>query len=167
MSFLLDALGKADDDRRRAEVPELRTYNQSHGFALGGVARGFILLCLLLGFFALGYFLRPYMETSWFARSGPGQDVPTVQSLEHAPDQIVAKPSGTLSPEKKIAPETPIRTYALEVISYSDSPGERFVMINCEVVHEGGRLITGETLLSISPDAVVLESAGDQFRVGL
>ena len=107
------------------------------------------------------------LETSWFARSGPGQDVPTVQSLEHAPDQIVAKPSGTLSPEKKIAPETPIRTYALEVISYSDSPGERFVMINGEVVHEGGRLITGETLLSISPDAVVLESAGDQFRVGL
>lgn len=146
MSFLLDALSKADDDRRRSEVPELKTYNQGRHSPLRGVVRGLALLCLLSLFFTFGYFLRPYLETTWFEQ---GQVNLSNQSLQATKSQ----------------PEVVGRVYALEVISYSDSPASRFVMIGGVLVHEGEMLDTGEKLILIEPNAMVLEKEGRPIRV--
>ncbi len=174
MSFLLDALGKADDDRRRSEVPELRTYNQGRQSPLRVVIRGFLLLSLCLVFFALGYFLRPTLEKTLFALGGASMSNLPVQVKEQPVERPVSR-----QPEKKAAAENvpkaveevskieASQAFELEVISYSNSPAARFAMINGAVIHEGEMLMSGEKLLLIETDGVVLEKAGRQIRVGL
>jgi hypothetical protein len=169
MSFLLDALGKADHDRRRSEVPELRTYNPARRSPLRGLLRGLTWLSLLVFTFALGYFLRPYLDTTFFNHG--------VASEGKLTEQMVSKP------EDKAISVTPVQTkalalenvpqesgadhtaYELEVISYSDSPPARFAMINGVMLYEGEKLGSGEVLLMIEPDAVVLDKAGTQIRL--
>jgi hypothetical protein len=59
------------------------------------------------------------------------------------------------------------RVFELEVISYSDVPAVRFSMINGVVVHEGDVLSTGERVLKIEPNAVVLDRAGVELRISM
>ena len=167
MSFLLDALGKADDDRRRSEVPELRTYNQGRRSPLRVAIRGFLLLSLCIVFFALGYFLRPTLEKTLFAKGVASMSNLPAQAKEQPVERPVSR-----QPEKMVAAEDAPKieanqAFELEVVSYSNSPAARFVMINGAVIREGEILISGETLLLIEPDGVVLEKAGQQIRIGL
>ncbi len=163
MSFLLDALGKADDDRRRSEVPELRTYNQGSRSPLRAVIRGFLLLSLCVVFFALGYFLRPALEKTLVPQG--------VSSMSNLPAQAKEQPVERQPAKIAAAEDAPkieaSQAFELEVVSYSSSPAARFVMINGAVIHEGEMLISGETLLLIEQNGVVLEKAGRQIRIGL
>ena len=158
MSFLLDALGKADDDRRRAEVPELRTYRHRKSSVLSRVGRGLLLLILVLGAFAGGYFARPWLDTAWSSgevgktAGTPAADNPAVTG----PPAEEASPSDSL-----VAPAG----LELEVISWSERPQARFAMINGAVVHEGDTLASGERLLRIEEDAVVLQQSGQTMRL--
>ncbi|MCP4009505.1 MAG: general secretion pathway protein GspB [Proteobacteria bacterium] len=174
MSFLLDALGKADDDRRRSEVPELRTYNQGRRSPMRAVIRGFLLLSLCLAFFTLGYFLRPALEKNLFTKGVasmsnlPAQpkEQPVERPASRQPAKMTAAENVPKAVEKAAKVEAS-QAFELEVISYSNSPTARFAMINGAVIHEGEMLISGETLLLIEADAVILEKAGRQIRVGL
>ena len=165
MSFLLDALGKADHDRRRSEVPELKTYNPGRRPVLRGGVRILIWLSLMTFFFSLGYFARPYLETTFFSYE--------VVDTSKTSEEMLAKPEGKeASTEtaqageiKNVARNSNQSPYGLEVISYADSPPARFVMINGAMLHEGDRLGSGEVLLTIEPDAVVLDKAGTQIRL--
>jgi len=170
MSFLLDALGKADDDRRRSEVPELRSYNQGSRSPLRAVIRGFLLLGLCVVFFALGYFLRPALEKTLFPQGVSSMSNLPAQAKEQPVERQPAKIAAA-EDASKAAEEAPkieaSQAFELEVVSYSSSPAARFVMINGAVIHEGEMLISGETLLLIEQDGVVLEKAGRQIKVGL
>lgn len=160
MSFLLDALGKADYDRRRAEVPELKNYNQDNKRSLQRTLRAFVLMSLLLISFVLGYFLRPYLEPILFE----GSSVNAVNVPETRDTQAKRDPTQV---EQIAPPEVVARVLELEVISYSDVPAVRFAMINGVVAHEGDVLGTGERLLKIEPDAVVLDRAGVELRISM
>lgn len=167
MSFLLDALGKADHDRRRSEVPELRSYNRASRSPFLGVLRGLLLLCLLLIFFVFGYVTRPYLETTLFGQTR----VSLVGSPAPAIEEPVEVPAPNESDHTVAVASTAYDNFAskfeLEVISYSESPAVRFVMINGSVIHEGEVLDTGEQLILIEPDAVVLLQGDREIRVGL
>jgi hypothetical protein len=166
MSFLLDALGKADHDRRQSEVPELRTYNQVRRSTIGRVLRGVGLVGLLILCFALGYALRPYLERLVSDPLEPGMSNVPAQIMEKpANEDIIAQPSPAATVNLPSEPDS--QAYALEVISYSESPAARFAMINGAMVREGEVLRSGEVLLFIESDAVVLEKAGKQIRVGM
>ena len=153
MSFLLDALSKADEDRRRAEVPELRSYHRRKPSAWGRAWRALLLLILLLGAFAGGYFARPWLE-------------PVL-----APDRglsLVAEPVARTAPAQVATPAPPPQAAArlvLEVVSWSERPQARFAMINGVVVYEGDTLDSGEQVLRIESEAVVLQSAGETIRL--
>lgn len=164
MSFLLDALGKADHDRRQSEVPELRMHNQVRRSPIGRLLHGVGFSGLLILCFALGYVLRPYLET---LVSDPLEssvsNVPVKSMEKPADEKIAAQPLPAVT--AKLPPEPVSRAYELEVISYSEFPAVRFAMINGAMVYEGEVLGSGEVLLLIESDAVVLEKAGKQIRV--
>lgn len=159
MSFLLDALGKADDDRRKAEVPELRTYRRRETTVWGRIGRASVLIVLLLVAFGSGYLARPWLETSWLAEKEVNTVAGPVQTTVAAPDVTTAKPVG--------GPQTTAVTSVLEleVISWSERPQARFAMINGSVVHEGDTLDSGERLLRIEQDAVVLKQSDQTIRL--
>ena len=167
MSFLLDALGKADHDRRRSEVPELRTYEQRGGSSLRSILRGVLIISLLLLSFAAGYVLRPVLENAVFggillARAPveeQGIDTPAGVGAASEPDPVAPLASDTI--------RMPGAIPVLEVISYSETPSARFAMINGAVVYEGEVLATGERVLEIEANAVLLDRSGEQIRVGL
>ena len=167
MSFLLDALGKADHDRRRSEVPELRTYSQTGRSPLRGVLRSFALLSLLCLFFGLGYFSRPFLDRNIFNAETAGSNPVVPQVPENRVTPAVSTPSAPAEVSESAVLQKVARAFDLEVISYSELPTARFVMINGTMLREGEMLGSGETLLTIEPDAVVLDAAGKQIRVGM
>ena len=169
MSFLLDALGKADEDRRRAEVPELRTYRQSYRSPWRRVLSGLFVLFFMVLSFVAGYMLRPYLESRFAQQTAPVADAPPPASVPPATQApaaaaVAEAPRGTLPINVQ---DATVPGLELEVISYSENPSARFAMINGLVLHEGDVLQTGEQLLVIERDAVILERAGQPVRVGM
>ena len=171
MSFLLDALGKADEDRRRAEVPELRTYRQSYRSPWRRVLSGLLIVSLLVLSFVAGYLLRPVLEPAFSRLSGPAESIapsvtPVQAPVQTAPAQ--APPVTQFQAPRPInAQEMTLPGIELEVISYAENPAARFAMINGLVLHEGDALQTGERLLVIERDAVILDRAGQAVRIGM
>ena len=160
MSFLLDALGKADDDRRRAEVPELRTYRHRKTSVAGRIGRSLLLLLVLLGAFAGGYLARPWLDAWW----SPAE---TASSLNTAPASAEPAAGPAASPPRPAAASGAVAGLELEVISWSERPQARFAMINGEVVHEGDTLASGERLLRIETDAVILQQDEQTIRLAM
>jgi len=163
MSFLLDALGKADDDRRRAVVPELRTPARKPGRRSGRALKALLLLCLALISFAAGYLSRPFIE--------PGFSLSIerdIQQNEVAQAPLTVSSDGNqvkVPEETSVPPEA--RRIELSVISYSREPAARFAMLNGFVMYEGDILADGQTLVEIKPDGVVIEAEGRQYNLGL
>ena len=164
MSFLLDALGKADEDRRRAEVPELRAYRQREPSLQGSILRLLLLVVLLAAAFALGYFLRPSLE-SIFTFSE--QETATAISEREAGENTPPAESKTVVAAPSTQTSHPGVKLELEVISWSENPQSRFAMINGAVVYEGDTLSSGERLVKIEADAVILQQDGVALRLGM
>lgn len=161
MSFLLDALGKADDDRRRAEVPELKTYRQRKRSLLSRVLRIALLLVSWLVVFALGYFLRPHLEAAW----SPGNEASRAVASEPPAEGMIDLATSQVPPPAQTNKE--ISALDLEVISWSENPQARFAMINGVVVYEGDTLSSGERLVEIKDDAVILMQDGSPVRLAM
>ncbi len=165
MSFLLDALGKADDDRRRAAVPELRTRGHQRNMPTRSVFRIVLLMLLALISFALGFLSRPYLE--------PGYTISIVRDGENAAVSSSAETNTAAAPAqnqfvRQKETQTPAATpIELSVISYSRVPTERFAMLNGFLMYEGDILSVGERLIEIRPDGVLLEKDGRQYKLSL
>lgn len=164
MSFLLDALGKADDDRRRAHIPELRTRREPSSSAWRYVFLGVIATTLLVFSFAAGYMLRPSIEARIAGKTNYTVTPPNPVALATG-DEIrkVARPGDSATHPLQDT-NSPLE---LEVISWSEQPEARFAMLNGVVVREGDLLGTGERLLGIEQNAVVLEKDGNSFRISM
>lgn len=89
------------------------------------------------------------------------------QVPENRVTPAVSTPSAPAEVSESAVLQKVARAFDLEVISYSELPAARFVMINGTMLREGEMLGSGETLLTIEPDAVVLDAAGKQIRVGM
>jgi len=179
MSFLLDALGKADDDRRRAMVPELRASRYQRRSPGRRALSIVLLICAILLSFVQGYLARPYIEqrlsgevsaSSSSAEVSP-PDVerpvePQTAAVEpgRLPDKVVAAPvMPAVQPEPALAAD-PIE---LSVISYAKQPAARFVMLDGVVMYEGDMLDEEVRLVQIKPDGVILERNGQEFSINL
>lgn len=169
MSFLLDALGKADDDRRRSAVPELRASGWQRNTPKRSLFRVVLLLVVVLVSFAMGFFSRPYFE--------PGYTISIVrdaQNIATSSKQGSEKPSlerPNMENSEKVSQDeiqpplsAPIE---LSVISYSSVPIERFAMLNGFLMYEGDILSAGERLIEIKADSVVLEKDGRQYTLSM
>lgn len=164
MSFLLDALGKADDDRRRATVPELRAPGHRRNTPTRSAFRIVLLMVLLLISFALGFLSRPYFDSGYAIKIV--RDVENSAALAKEVDATLplARPNATTQDEMQLPASLPIE---LSVISYSSVPTERFAMLNGFLMYEGDILSAGERLIEIKPGGVLLEKDGRQYKLGL
>lgn len=164
MSFLLDALGKADNDRRRAAVPELRTRGHKRNTPTRKAFRIVLLMFLALISFVLGFLSRPYIE--------PGYTISIIREESNAValsdadgDKSRSAPLN-IAEKEKLQPSL-VQQIELSVISYSSVPTERFAMLNGFLMYEGDILSAGERLIEIQPDGVLLEKDGRQYNVGM
>lgn len=170
MSFLLDALGRADDDRRRKDIPELHSRAIKYRSPWRYVFLGVLMAALLLLAFTLGYLLRPALDTTLFQEE-PGPAAAPLAAAQSSPAETAAPPqpvAAEKSADSAVKPDTAAKPgYELEVISYAAEPSARFAMINGIVVHEGDVLGGGERLSKIEKDAVVLDVSGRSVRIGM
>ena len=154
MSLLLDALGKAEADREQSQIPQLRTPVGRPQSPVWRVLKWLLLLCLIIASFVAGYFARPYLEQL----TSPIASAPQIE-----------KPVTTVAAPQASTPlvEEPKDVIELSAISYSEKPEIRFVMLNNSVMYEGDALSTGERIVKIERQGVVLEKDGKQKRIGL
>ncbi len=154
MSLLLDALGKAESDRDQSQIPQLRTPAGKPPSPLWRALKWILLFCLVIASFAAGYFARPYIVQY------------TSQSASMPETQNTNSPAAALQESAPPAPEPKV-AIELSAISYSEKPEIRFVMLNNSVMYEGDALSTGERVVKIERQGVVLEKDGHQQRIGL
>jgi type II secretion system (T2SS) protein B len=157
MSYILDALKRAERDRHLTHVPTLATIHASAHptrprwlWVGGGVLLVNAIVVVLL------------------LRAGPVAGPPGTTSLAPPaaapPTADVQKSAQPTAPRSAPpAPETPFAALKLEMVVNADDPTERAVYIS------GRRYVTGQSLErsamieSIAPDAVVLRWAGQRY----
>lgn len=158
MSFLLDALDKADNDRNRSQVTELQTPVKRKSTLLRSILKIQLILFLMILSFVLGYVLRPYIEGG-SATDGVGQ-----ASIEKSAAESDANNPVQVSHPQAAQQAADIK---LSAISYSNVPATRFAMINGFAMYEGDELASGERIQEIQRDAVVLAKNGTQIHLAL
>ena len=187
MSYILDALKRAERDRHLTHVPTLATVHTSAHptrrrwlWVGGGVLLvGAIVVMLLL---RAGPIAGPTETTSLVppAAAPPTADVqksaqPTATESNSAGTVSSAAPRSTQErsaqstapsptpPPSHAAPQTPFAALKLEMVVNADAPGERAVYISGRRYVTGQSLELGATIESIAPDAVVLRFAGQRY----
>lgn len=175
MSFLLDALGKADDDRRRAMVPQLRASRYQRRSPTRRALSMVLIIGALVLSFGLGYIARPYLESRLSAGSAEVSAsaaqspavVPRSPSLQPDNPPLDNEVAAKRVPEVQPEPVSPADSIELSVISYATKPTARFVMLDGVVMYEGDMLDEEIRLLLIKPDGVVMEKNGQEFSIDL
>jgi general secretion pathway protein B len=170
MSYILDALKRAERDRHLTHVPTLTTIHASahptrpHWLWVGGGV-------LLVNAIVVMLLLRPAPVAG---PTGTTSLAPPAVAPPTADVQKSAQPQSSLATEPRVAPptaprsaspapQTPFAALKLEMVVNADDPAERAVYIS------GRRYVTGESLErgamieSIAPDAVVLRWAGQRY----
>ncbi|MBI1734552.1 MAG: general secretion pathway protein GspB [Candidatus Rokubacteria bacterium] len=177
MSYILDALKKADRDRRQARVPSLATIHAVPD-ERRNVWPWVIAGALALNVAAFGGFVmlrespappppapvsvapRPVTTTA-DAPAPPAVTAKRVEAVATAAAPAAAAPARTPVPRD----ETPARepdVLKLEVLIYSSNPAERVAYINGQRYVEGQRVNARFTVERITSDSVVL--AGKDAR---
>ena len=168
MSYILDALKRAERDRHLTHVPTLATIHasahptRSRWLWVGGgvlLVNAIVLVLLLL-------------------RAGPGpvavptNPTPLAPPVEAPPTTNVQKSAPPTATESSLAPaprsappapQTPFAALKLEMVVNADDPAERAVYISGRRYVTGQSLEGGATIESIAPDAVVLRWAGQRY----
>lgn len=180
MSYILDALKKSEQKRNRGNVPTLQTSSRA---VFGqrslwlGIVIGMASLLVVAGAAWL-------INARWFQSAAPGATETAAESRvpESASGAATASASTSASvapaePEAAPAPEPAaeairvdsvdqmdanararLEELSLNVVSYSETPARRFVMLNQRIVRESGtvgdnvvvkRIMPGEALLRV------------------
>ncbi len=224
MSYILEALKKAEHDREIGQVPRI---DSEHERAAPGLSPRWVMVVVLALLINAGLLLvlfwpdEPSPADSRSAAMGPPSastraEVPTAPVVERAlpttPSVIAPGPpeAGTNSParvapsrtgSRGLTPEVTVEPPAMPVIAaaeshvsqsgdlpvwpqvpdyilqklnrglrldvhvYSESPEDRFVLVNLKKYREGDQLQEGPLLDAITPDGIVLSLQGDRFLV--
>jgi general secretion pathway protein B len=91
----------------------------------------------------------------------PGAEGPEVARAAPAPP--AAKPPADTAVSRGLPSGAP--RLKLEVLVYSDTPGDRFVFINGRKYQEGQSVEEGVTLERINQDSAVVSYAGQRFTL--
>ena len=177
MSYILDALKRAERDRHLTHVPTLATVHTSAHptrsrwlWVGGGVLLVSAIVVMLL--LRAGPIAGPAGTTSLAppAAAPPTADVqksaqPTATESNIATEPRVSRSPGgaPVGPRTVSAPQTPFAALKLEMVVNADAPGERAVYISGRRYVTGQSLELGATIESIAPDAVVLRFAGQRY----
>ena len=164
MSYILDALKRAERERHLTHVPTLATIHASAHptrsrwlWVVGGVLLVNAIVVMLL------------------LRAGPGAGPTSTPSLTPPaaapPTADVQKSAQPTPPESSPtaprsappAPPTPFAALKLEMVVNADDPAERAVYISGRRYVTGQSLERGAVIESIAPDAVVLRWAGQRY----
>jgi general secretion pathway protein B len=180
MSFILDALKKAESERSRNSGPVLmearlaRARQRLPGWAwvLGGI----LLANLLVLAWSL---LRPPAELPVVA--APATNVPPAMPAAPAPSTTIAPvqvplPAAAGTPSAPALPDigiptlqdllaaaVPLPPLQLNLHVYDAAPANRYVLLNAKRVREGDEVTDGIRVEQITPRGVVLDFRGRRF----
>lgn len=199
MSYILDALKRADAERERGHVPGLHAQPMTLSTDDGGSARrpprwGLIAGGLVAATIAVAIAWRmgadahaPLPAPMAVAPPPPTlaapAPVPVATAPAPAPAPVVRRPAAAPPPRAAAAsaepPPAPIVALAelpgdvrkripplvVGGSIYSDDAKNRFLILNGDVVHEGGRVAPGLVLERIGPKSAVLRFEDRRFRI--
>jgi hypothetical protein len=173
MSYILDALKRAERDRHLTHVPTLATIHVSahatrprwHWIGGGVLLVNAIVVVLLLRAAPVAG------PTSTISLAPPAAAPPTADIQKSAPPTAT---ESSLATEPRVspptaprsaapAPQTPFAALKLEMVVNADDPAERAVYISGRRYVTGQGLERGAMIESIAPDAVVLRWAGQRY----
>jgi general secretion pathway protein B len=86
---------------------------------------------------------------------------PATQPAAPEPAQVAAP----LLADTPLAYQRQVPSMSINVVSYSEAPERRFVMIDLVMYREGQTLPNGATVIAIAPDEVTFSFAGARFRL--
>jgi general secretion pathway protein B len=205
MSYILDALRKADSERERGTVPTLHSHpahaepgaqirlqaQAGPAWGRGAVAAGLVILLLAAGF-GVAQWLRPEPARPSLPATpvAPIQDAVAAAPARQPPltPTLLAPPPATVealpdarpnaAPPAKAAEaaivklaELPEATRkALPAIAtsgamYSDTPANRMLIVNGQLLHEGDKIAPELLLERIELKSAVLVYKGQRFRI--
>ena len=139
MSTILDALKKSEHERKLNKVPTLADVPTPQETSRWPQ----MLIILLLFGLLVGVFL---LVIQWRNSEPSVQPTPSVMTNEANAN------------EKKAA------EIVVNVISFSQTPEQSFVMINGEMVHENEFVRAGLKVEKINPDSVILNHRGQRIE---
>lgn len=181
MSYILDALRKSEKERALANIPTLKSvgHNEEKGIPLSW----FVLAATLTVFVAA-------LSGVWFGMRSPQPISAVKEKLEEKPvahdtegarlvaethqskpiaqaEQPIGPTDTTLDPVPLSDLDSSIQSrlpdLAINALSYSPNHAKRFVMINQEIVKEGGELGRELIVEEIKKSSVVLNFEGHRF----
>ena len=182
MSYILDAIKKAESQRQQDHVPTLQSVISHQADSQSSISRnkliGFAVLFVLL--LLLVWFRLPIVQSFSFAgdkilslfesdnlvdSEGDQQlsqqqvaDQTTEQAPEQPPRQLKVQP--VLSEVQK----NKLQNIKLSVISYSSNPNKRFVMDGETLLREGD-VIQGFKITEIEKNSILVEALGQNYRI--
>jgi len=196
MSYILDALKKSDQQRKRGAIPPLQTAQVTVAAPQRNMFAPYVLLAVvLLGAGVMVGWLRP-----WQPEQPPAQSasivaevpIPVTQQAAPlpAPTENISKtevasaaaPTQKKSPAVNVAAqeqqaipfdELPLQiqqeipAMKVQLHSYTKTPGERLVSINDIRLREGASLMSGLRLEQITPDGMIFSYKGYRFQRGI
>ena len=167
MSYILEALRKSERERALGQVPSLDTVHDQarppRSLPWAVIAIALVLLLAVVVF----WLLRDTGPTASGIVEAPPPPTTTEAQL-----QPPALPPAPPAVDNRIAAETlppalreQLPPLDVNVVSYSDNPAKRFIMINQRILREDERLGADITVREIMPDSARLEFRGHEFLV--
>jgi len=180
MSYILDALRKSERERRLGNIPTLVSV---HGVPRRSDRQSLMWFGIGLSVAALGVFL--YFAGGWLLNSaresiGDGRariTPPPAAPVSQSPVAGVPAPSPSparslelsiTAPERDTQADTNslpemLSAITVNVVSYSDDPERRFIMVDQKIYKEGDSLMSGAVIENISVDGPIVQYQGQRF----
>lgn len=192
MSYILEALKKSERERAKGNIPTLETVSDTGvsrralwlGVLLGA---GALLLVVLAAWLVSAQFFRSDSSTSPPVTAGtaphggvdepaartddpPAQTEaprsepetrPAIDDREPQPPQRVAEVS-----ELDAGAQARVRDLSVNVVSYSQQPERRFVMLNQRIFRESDMVADGVIVKEILPEGVLLRVDDHEIVIG-
>ncbi|MEM7194906.1 MAG: general secretion pathway protein GspB [Pseudomonadota bacterium] len=169
MSYILDAIRKAEEQRRTDQVPTLEglaTHRRSQkaGIKSGMLWTGLGVITVLAVLLALWWiFWRVPVDSPAPADNQPVSSVSDTISISGG--TVEDSPATSESqPIESVRPADDVKGIHFTVVSYSDEASKRFVMTGTEVLREGDS-VQGYVIRQISREGVVLGKDGVEYFV--
>lgn len=146
MSTILDALKKSEQERRRSDVPKLSDMpvpQEPTRWPLYAIAVLSLVLALVVG----------VLLSQWLSGSESVDDAVLVSQ----PPKLASANQSSASSQSSKAEDDLV----VNVVSYSDSPAQRFVMLNGKLHRENDFVRAGVKVHEIKPGVVVLNVRGE------
>lgn len=172
MSYILDALKKSEQERQQGAVPILKTSRRvvsSRRRLWQGALAGALVLVTAVAVWLMGPRVHEAVVAAWFpaardGAAGPAESKPQTALKASAPaageGAATQQPSAprVVSAIDELDPAARARVAGLSVnvVSYTQAPERRFVMLNQRIVRESETVRDGVIVKRIVPEGAVL-----------